>query len=202
MRNASKILIVVAAALAVGACANSEQASTEPPGDSISVPPPSTSESEPPEESSPAPGDQETAVECTADDIVVSGEPNAKPAVTLPTTCSPPTELLIADLVPGDGPEAVEGSNLQANYLLITWSNGQELDTSWKAEGAQPLPLENLGQAQVIDGWNQGLPGIRQGGRRLLVVPPELGYGEAGQDPVQPNETLVFVVDAVEVTGP
>jgi peptidylprolyl isomerase len=204
MRNVSKVLVAAALALTVSGCANNEEPSSQPPGESPSFPPPSEVEpeapSEEPSEEPSAPEDgANTAVECTADDITVAGEAGAKPTITLPDSCSPPTELISADLTPGTGPEATPGSTVQTHYLLMTWSDGQEVDTSWQ-EGRGPFPLENVGQAQVIDGWNQGMIGIRQGGRRLLVIPPELGYGEQGQPPVQPNETLVFVVDAVEVT--
>lgn len=199
MRNVSKVLVVVAVASTLSGCVSQDQASTDPPGETVSFPPPS--ESAPAEESSAAPttSGANTAVECTADDIAVAGAVGDKPQLTVPDNCSPPTELLSADLAPGTGPEATPGSTLQADYLLVTWSDKQEVDTSWQ-EGRGPIPLENLGQAAVIQGWNEGLIGIRQGARRLLVVPPDLGYGEQGQPPVQPNETLVFVVDAVEVT--
>jgi len=180
MRNVSKLLIVVAAAaLTVSGCVAREQASDEPPGDSPTV------------------EQQQEANECTADDVIVEALGEEKPTITLPEDCDPPSELIVEDLTPGDGPEATPGSTVMTNYLLVTWSDGAEVDTSF---GREPFPVENVGQAQVIAGWNEGMIGIKQGGRRLLIVPPDLGYGEAGQPPVQPNETLVFVVDAVEVT--
>ena len=85
--------------------------------------------------------------------------------------------------------------------MLVAWSDGSVLDSSWSGDDSQPLLVEDLGRAKVINGWNLGLPGIREGGRRLIVVPPDLGYGEAGNAQVAPMDTLVFVVDAVEVTG-
>ncbi|HEY0453885.1 FKBP-type peptidyl-prolyl cis-trans isomerase [Actinophytocola sp.] len=201
MRNVSKVLVVVAMALTLGGCVNRESPSSQPPGETVSFPPPSESASQSAPESS---GSSETsgvntAVECTADDITVSGAAGAKPKITVPDTCSPPTKLLSKDLTPGTGPEATPGSTVQTNYLLMTWSDKHEVDTTWQ-EGRGPFPLENVGKAQVIPGWNQGMIGIKQGGRRLLVIPPDLGYGAQGQPPVQPNETLVFVVDAVQVT--
>ena len=90
-----------------------------------------------------------------------------------------------------------EGADMQAHYDLVSWSDGKELDSSWK-RGA-PFPLKDVGHAQVIDGWNEGLIGMKQGGRRLLVVPPDKGYGSSGGGPVKPGETLLFVVDAVRV---
>ncbi|GGS33196.1 MULTISPECIES: FKBP-type peptidyl-prolyl cis-trans isomerase [Actinokineospora] len=138
-----------------------------------------------------------TAVECTADDITVEGEAATKPKVTLPDTCSPPTKLLSKDLTPGSGAEAEQGDTVLAHYHLTTWSNRQVLDNSW--DRGEPFPVANLGNARVIDGWNEGLVGIKQGARRLLVVPPDKGYGPGGNG-VAPDETLVFVIDAVAVT--
>lgn len=202
MRNVSKLLIVVAAAaLAVSGCVADEQASDEPPGDTMTFAPPSESEAESESESAETqpsePEDSAAGPPCTAEDVTVEGAFGEKPTITLPDTCSPPTELVVEDLVPGTGPTAEQGATVLANYLLMTWSDRQEVDTSF---GREPFPVENVGQAAVIPGWNQGMIGIKQGGRRLLIIPPDLGYGPQGQPPIQPNETLVFVVDAVQVT--
>ncbi len=210
MRIASKVLtamgLVTAAALVLGGCVSRDQVSSEPRSDdnSVSAPPPSTTEEpteEAPEEEAPEEG-QETAVECTAQDIQVTGEPGQQPQVTLPTTCSAPTQLLSLDLVPGTGPVATTGSTIQANYHLVIWSDGSTVDSSWNKNPPQPIALEDLGgQNTMIAGWNQGLVDMAQGARRLLVVPPELGYPD-GRGVIQPGETLVFVVDALAVTGP
>lgn len=141
--------------------------------------------------------DVSTAVQCKAEDIKVEGELNSKPKVTLPENCSPPTELLVKDLEPGTGAKAAAGGTVLAHYHLTTWSNKQVLDNSW--DRGEPFPVANLGNARVIDGWNEGLIGMQKGMRRLLVVPPDKGYGQGGNG-VAPNETLVFVVDAVDVT--
>jgi peptidylprolyl isomerase len=134
---------------------------------------------------------------CTADDITVSGAPGSKPTITVPSTCSPPKQLLTDDLVVGTGREVTDGVTMQTHYELVTWSDGQELDSSWSR--GEPFPLENVGRAAVIDGWNEGLIGMKEGGRRLLVVPPDKGYGSGGNG-IKPGETLVFVVDAVAVS--
>jgi peptidylprolyl isomerase len=200
MRNASKLLIVVAAAaLAVGGCSSREQASDEPPGDTASFAQPTGSEASEPPESEPSEpaGSGASGPACTAADVKVDGAAGAKPTITLPDTCSPPTELVVEDLVPGTGPAAAEGSTVMTNYLLMTCSDSQVVDNSF--DRGQPFPVENLGQAPVIPGWNEGMIGIKQGGRRLLLIPPDLGYGPQGQSPIKPNETLVFVVDAVQV---
>ena len=135
---------------------------------------------------------------CTAEDITVTGAPGSKPTISVPDTCSPPKQLLSKDLVVGAGPEVTTGVTMQTHYDLVTWSDKQELDSSWSR--GEPFPLENVGNAQVIDGWNEGLIGMKEGGRRLLVVPADKGYGQGGNG-IRPGETLVFVVDAVQV-GP
>jgi hypothetical protein len=134
---------------------------------------------------------------CTADDIAVGGAPGSKPTITVPQTCSPPGQLLKKDLVVGTGREVTDGVTMQTHYDLVTWSDGRELDSSWSR--GTPFPLQNVGHAAVIDGWNEGLIGMKEGGRRLLVVPPDKGYGDGGNG-VKPDETLVFVVDAVAVS--
>ncbi|WP_018686128.1 FKBP-type peptidyl-prolyl cis-trans isomerase [Actinokineospora enzanensis] len=204
MRNVGKMMIAATAGaltLGLGACANSEQASSLPPGDpALTVAPRTTSV---PPTTTVAPTTTAVAAttaagpECTGKDVKVEGAPGSKPTITIPKTCAPPKVLLTLDLVPGNGPEIKAGSNASMHYDLVTWSDGKELDSSWSRN--QPYDLENIGQAQVIDGWNEGLIGMKQGGRRLLLVPPDKGYGQGGNG-VKPNETLVFVVDAVQVS--
>ncbi len=196
MRTVGKIMIAVATAASLAACANSEQTSSQPPGDSGATvkPLPTTGSSAAPPSTG---GDASTAVECSADDVKVEGAVTSKPTITLPATCSAPSALLSKDLVVGTGAEVKPGSTMSAHYLLVTWSNKQEKDSSW--DRGEPFELANVGQAQVIDGWNEGLVGMKQGTRRLLVVPPDKGYGQGGNG-IEPNETLVFVVDAVAVS--
>ncbi|HVK26135.1 MAG TPA: FKBP-type peptidyl-prolyl cis-trans isomerase [Actinokineospora sp.] len=199
MHNVGKIMIAAAVAVGLSACAPSEQASTQSAGGASS--PAAASKPSPtsaPKTSESAATGAPAGPECTADDVKVAGAANAKPTVTIPTTCAPPKKLIIKDLTPGTGKEVVKGSTMLTHYLLVTWSNKEEKDSSWSRN--QPFPLENVGQAAVIQGWNEGLLGIKQGGRRLLIVPPELGYGVDGGGRMTPNETLVFVIDAVEVS--
>jgi peptidylprolyl isomerase len=109
----------------------------------------------------------------------------------------PPAELQTADVVVGDGKEAKKGDTVAMQYVGVSWSTNQEFDASWgKGE-----PFEfTLGEGGVIAGWDQGIPGMKEGGRRLLVIPPDLGYGAQGSGAaIGPNETLVFVVDLVRV---
>lgn len=131
-------------------------------------------------------------------DVKVGGSAKQKPTVTIPDGCEPPAELQTRDVAEGSGAAAKAGDSVEVNYVGIAWSTKAEFDTSYKA-GRTPFAVRPLGQASVIKGWNQGLIGAKAGGRRLLVIPPSLGYGERGQGPIKPNETLVFVVDIVSV---
>ncbi|MBO0852755.1 MAG: FKBP-type peptidyl-prolyl cis-trans isomerase [Nocardia sp.] len=133
--------------------------------------------------------------ECTADDIGVNGGFGQAPTITIPDNCDPPKKLITKDLIVGSGPAAASGQPVEMNYSLVTWSDKKKLDSSFDRHETFPL---TLGTGQVIPGWDQGLVGIKQGGRRLLIIPPDLGYGAGGQG-VKPNETLVFVTDAVKV---
>ncbi|TCP46222.1 peptidylprolyl isomerase [Tamaricihabitans halophyticus] len=142
-------------------------------------------------------GGTESAQPCTAEDIEVSGEAGQEPDITLPEDCAPPTELISEELTPGSGPGVQEGDNVTVNYKLVAWSDQQEKDNSW--DRGEPFTVEGVGSGQVIPGWDQGLIGIRQGERKLLAIPPELGYGPQGQGEIGPDETLVFVVDVVRV---
>lgn len=192
-RTAAALLTTVALA-GLSACGDSDDSGDAAAEDTASV----ESEDTASEDTASEGTADEAGPACTADDIEVAGGFGENPEVTLPDDCSPPTELLSKDLVAGDGPVAEAGSTLVTDYQLVTWSDGLVLDSSF--DRGQPFPLENLGNAPVIDGWNEGLVGIKQGTRRLLVVPPDKGYGQGGNG-IQPDETLVFVVDAVEVTG-
>ncbi|MEG8179340.1 FKBP-type peptidyl-prolyl cis-trans isomerase [Nocardia terpenica] len=133
--------------------------------------------------------------ECTADDVKTTGGFGEAPTITIPDDCDPPKQLITKDLVQGSGPGAAPGQRLTMNYTLVTWSDRKKLDSSF--DRGQSFPL-TLGAGEVIPGWDKGLAGITQGTRRLLIVPPELGYGQGGNG-VKPNETLVFVTDAVKV---
>ena len=137
---------------------------------------------------------------CTADDVQVSGAFGSKPKITIPDTCTAPTEELTKDLTPGTGAAVKAGDAVAVYYDLATWSDKQDVQSSWDQQPLQPFTVQPVGQAQVIQGWNDGLVGIKQGGRRLLVIPPDKGYGPQGNSGIKGNETLVFVVDAVTVT--
>ena len=117
---------------------------------------------------------------------------NEKPVVTIPAGPAP-EDLVIEDLVVGDGPEATAGMQVAVDYVGVAWSTQNEFDASWN-RGA-PLTF-GLGAGQVISGWDQGVQGMKVGGRRSLTIPPDMAYGASGAGGViGPNETLVFVCD-------
>jgi peptidylprolyl isomerase len=133
-------------------------------------------------------------------EVSVSTDTGSKPVVTVPDA-EPPAALFTADVVEGSGVEAKAGDAVAVQYAGFNWSNGKEFDASWN-RGAQPFEVAPLGAAPVIQGWNDGLIGSQVGDRRVIVIPPELGYGAQGAGGViGPNETLVFVVDVVSING-
>ncbi len=119
-----------------------------------------------------------------------------KPEISIPGG-APPTQLVIEDLTVGSGPEAVPGQRVDVHYVGVSWSDGKQFDASWDRRATFDF---KLGGGEVIAGWDQGVAGMKVGGRRRLTIPPDLGYGARGAGGViQPNETLVFVVDLVSV---
>jgi len=110
----------------------------------------------------------------------------------------PPASLLVTDEILGDGVEAASGNTVTAHYVGVAFSTGEEFDASWNR--GEPLRFR-LGVGQVIPGWDQGISGMKVGGRRRLVIPPELAYGARGAGgAIGPNETLIFVVDLVDAS--
>lgn len=119
-----------------------------------------------------------------------------KPEIDFPDS-PPPTDLEVTDLSTGSGAEAASGSTVVVHYVGVAHSTGEEFDASYNR--GEPLSFR-LGVGQVIAGWDQGVTGMKVGGRRKLVIPPHLGYGDRGAGGViKPGETLIFVVDLVDV---
>ena len=109
----------------------------------------------------------------------------------------PPAELDVTDLVEGDGDSASAGNTVSVHYVGVAHSTGEEFDASYNR--GEPLQFR-LGVGQVISGWDTGVQGMKVGGRRRLVIPPHLGYGDRGAGGViKPGETLIFVVDLLDV---
>jgi peptidylprolyl isomerase len=117
-----------------------------------------------------------------------------KPEVDFPGG-EPPTELEISDIWPGDGAVAKAGDTVRVHYVGVAYSTGEEFDASWSR--GEPLEFR-LGVGQVIAGWDQGVQGMRVGGRRRLIIPPRLAYGDRGAGrTIAPGETLIFVCDLI-----
>jgi peptidylprolyl isomerase len=126
----------------------------------------------------------------------VSAQQPEKPEIDFPDT-TPPTDLEVTDVSEGEGKEATSGSTVVVHYVGVAHSTGEEFDASYNR--GEPLSFR-LGVGQVIAGWDQGVTGMKVGGRRKLVIPPHLGYGDRGAGGViKPGETLIFVVDLVDV---
>ncbi len=167
--------VLVTAAVAVAGCGSSGSSKTAdiPAGPAPSAPPPPQASSN-------------------------LKDTKTKPSIPKPTG-KPPTKLVVKDIVVGKGRAAKKGDKLSMQYVGITFSTGTEFDASW--DRGQPFNFQ-LGKGMVIKGWDQGLIGIKPGGRRELIIPAKLAYGAQGQPPtIGPNEPLVFVVDALSVSG-
>ena len=121
-----------------------------------------------------------------------------KPHVYVPPGEAPPAEMVIEDLEVGDGTEAMSGSNVEVHYVGVSWRTRQQFDASWDRGDTFEF---RLGAGQVIAGWDEGVAGMKVGGRRRLVLPPDKAYGKRGAGgAIGPNETLVFVVDLLGVS--
>jgi peptidylprolyl isomerase len=185
------LALLTCATLALTGCTNSERASDQTATTAQVLPSTVTA-------SSASPARTPVGKPCDVSAIKVEGEVGRVPTVTLPTDCAPPNQLVIKDLVPGTDPTVKAGDTVQVNYQLTSWSSGKVVDDSF-ARGT-PFPVGPVGQAQVIAGWNEGLVGLRTGGRRLLIVPPDKGYGTRSPGPgIAANDTLVFVIDGITV---
>lgn len=121
---------------------------------------------------------------------------DTKPDVTVPAG-EPPADLVLEDLEVGEGTEAVAGATVTVHYVGVAWSDGNQFDASWDRNDTFAF---RLGAGQVITGWDEGVAGMRIGGRRRITIPPHKGYGAAGAGGViKGGETLVFVVDLLNV---
>lgn len=118
-----------------------------------------------------------------------------KPKVTVPSG-PPPKQLEVKDFEEGSGATAKAGDTVRVEYVGVGYESGEEFDASW---GREPFAFQ-LGAGMVIPGWDQGVEGMKVGGRRELIIPPELAYGATGSPPaIGPNETLIFVIDLLAV---
>jgi peptidylprolyl isomerase len=118
-----------------------------------------------------------------------------KPNVVVPKG-APPKKLVVSDIEEGSGASAEAYDVVTVQYVGVNYKGGKEFDSSWSRQ--EPFTF-NLGGEEVIEGWDRGLRGMKVGGRRELIIPPALAYGEAGNGSIPPNETLVFVIDLVSI---
>ena len=190
-RNVTALTAGLLASLVLGACGGAEKKDTrnsaDPSQPSQAAPSPDTTvtESNPNAPSTPAsPAGK------------VSKDVDQKPEIPKPSG-PPPTKLEVEDIVEGKGAKAKQGDELSVQYVGVAFSTGVEFDASW--ERGQPFQF-TLGSGEVIAGWDEGVVGMRVGGRRQITIPPELAYGTNGSPPaIGPNEPLVFVIDLKKI---
>jgi FKBP-type peptidyl-prolyl cis-trans isomerase len=193
MRLRSTVPVLLSAlALVAAGCGDDEEEAASGGATSTTETAPTTPAETAPAEA--APSESESGGAAAGGEV--STDLDTKPTIPKPTG-EPPSELEVNDIVEGSGPAAKEGDTLQVRYVGALFDTGEEFDASWNG-GTQTFPV-TLGEGGVIPGWEQGLEGMKAGGRRELVIPPDLGYGPEGNGPIPPNATLVFVVDLVEI---
>jgi peptidylprolyl isomerase len=186
----SKALAVVGCCVGLAACGSTKTADIPNGSEKSTASTPTSTTTEAPAKP-PTFAKPSAEVQRIAD--AVGTDTKKKPKIPKPKG-KPPAKLTVVDIVKGTGAAATSGDTLTVDYAGTSWSTGKEFDASWNS--GQPFPV-TLGQNQVIQGWEQGLQGMKQGGRRLLVIPPDLGYSASGSPPkIKGNETLLFVVDA------
>lgn len=173
--------LLAAAALGAGACGDTD----EPP--TSAAQPTATSPTVTPTETATTPETQGATIQ----KLEISRDLETKPMIAKPTGDAP-AKLYMRDIVKGNGEKAKSGDNVTVQYVGVSYSTGEQFDASW--DSGTPFDFQ-LGAQMVIAGWDQGVAGMRPGGRRMLVIPPDLAYGSAGQGPIAPNETLIFVID-------
>jgi peptidylprolyl isomerase len=149
-----------------------------------------------------APTEAATPAEMAEGDagVKVSGKLGEAPEVEVPKGGEAPAGLVYKDLKTGTGPAAAAGQTVSVQYYGALYQDGTKFDASWD-RGGEPFEFA-LGQGMVIPGWDQGVVGMKKGGRRLLVIPSALGYGPNGSGPIPANATLVFVVDMENIKSP
>jgi peptidylprolyl isomerase len=121
-----------------------------------------------------------------------------KPTVEMPAGELPPKKLVTEDLKVGDGAEAKAGDDVQVNYVGVACSTGKQFDSSW--DSGKPIDA-TLNEGELVQGWIEGIPGMKVGGRRQLTIPADLAYGPTGREGIARNEALVFVIDLLKVTA-
>jgi len=176
------LILLACLALFAAGCGSSDDSSTD--GEGTATAEATTKESSAPKEEAKSGGEKS------------GGGEKTKPNVTVPSG-PPPKQLEIKEIEKGTGAEAKRGDEVTVQYVGVGYDSEEEFDSSWSRN--EPFPL-TLGAGRVIQGWEQGIEGMKAGGRRELVIPPNLAYGPAGSPPlIGPNETLIFVIDLLAV---
>jgi FKBP-type peptidyl-prolyl cis-trans isomerase len=182
-RTASRLLLVAAVALSTAACGSNDAASQSSGGTNSGRSSAQACETRSPTAEAPAGVSPDLAV-----------------APAVPTTdAAPPCDLELSDVVVGSGAEAVDGSTAAVKYVGAIYGSGEQFDSSWSRSADETLPL-TVGAGQVISGFETAVKGMKVGGRRMVVIPSDLGYGPNGQGPIPGGATLVFVIDLVQVS--
>jgi peptidylprolyl isomerase len=186
------IFLALFPVLALAACGGDEEKVAAPaPAETPAQTPAATATLEPGSGSGEVPANVSALAEKVPKNV------KQKPSIPKPEG-DPPAELVTVDVVEGKGAAAKAGDEVTVQYAGWSWSTGEQFDASWD-RGAEPFAFP-LGSGSVIPGWDEGVAGMKEGGRRLLVIPPDKGYGQAGAPPaIGPNETLIFVVDLVKI---
>ena len=187
------LLAVLLAGLALVAAACGDDNDQEPASD----PPVASTPQEDSATTETSPVEEEAETGGASADAEISKDLDEEPQIAKPSG-EPPTALEKEDVVKGKGKTAKEGDNVSVQYTGVAWSTGQKFDASWD-RGKEPFTFA-LGAGMVSPGWDEGVAGMKEGGRRVLTIPPDQAYGPAGSPPaIGPNETLVFVVDLEKV---
>jgi peptidylprolyl isomerase len=174
------VAVLAAAALGIAACGGTDQTAATATDPAATAAAPSPAATAPPK----------AAAQSISKDL------ETKPEVPKPTG-APPATLVVKDIVKGKGKTAKPGRNVTVQYVGVSYSTGEQFDATW--DGGKPFQFQ-LGAQMVIPGWDQGVDGMKVGGRRELVIPPDLAYGAEGRPGIAPNETLVFVIDLLGVS--
>ena len=178
-RTAPRLFLTAAVALTLAACGGTEDTASPAVGETTSA----------------AAADCSAEAPTTAAPAGVSTDLAEQPEV--PCHSAPaPTELVISDVVVGTGAEAVAGTATEVKYVGAFYESGEVFDASWNRGDDETLPV-TVGAGRVIEGFDQGIEGMKVGGRRMVTIPSDLGYGPAGQGPIPGGATLVFVIDLV-----
>lgn len=189
----SLVLVVAGLVLLTGCWTSSDSGGTASTPDPTA--PVATSPALPAPEAACPPGSEtQDSYECVG--VTVTGAKDAEPTIELADDFAPATELAVADVYLGQGDPVAPGATVTVNYVGVGQASGEIFDSSWQRGAPATFGLDG-----VISGWTQGLVGMQPGGRRLLVIPAELAYGDSPPSAaIAPGETLVFVVDLIEQT--